>query len=65
MKEFGGRYASEVLGDGLGASPGTSRTSRPGLCITPHRLDRMSAGHLHGRNGTHPRVIVFSLPDSK
>ena len=43
-------------GDGLGASPETSGTSRPDSCAIPHRLDRMSAGqtgHFHGTNGTH------------
>ena len=44
--------------DGLGASPGTSSTSRPDFCVIPHRLDRMSAGetgHLYGTNGTRAR----------
>ena len=45
-------------GDGVGANPGTSGTSRPDLCVTPHTLDRMSAGqtgHFHGTNGTRLR----------
>ena len=44
-------------GDGLGASPGTSGTSRRGLRAIPHRLDRMSAGqtgHSNGANRTRP-----------
>ena len=34
------------------------RTSQPDLCVTPHKLDRMSPGqpgHFHGTNGTRPR----------
>ena len=30
-------------------------TKRPDLCAIPHRLDRMSTGHLHGTDETRPR----------
>ena len=43
-------------GDGLGANPGTSGTSRPDLCVIPHRLDRTSAGQTGHSTGTKIRV---------
>ena len=48
-------------GRGVGGNPGTSGSSRPGVCVIPQRSDRMCAGQtgqIHRTGHVHRMVAI-------